>query len=415
MLDTYLIAPKTLKRLRAGPSGAYIDGFADELEQHGYSATSAIRYLRAADHLGRFMQRQGCTLADIGPQTPEIFFRHLPTCTCPEARGGKVNHHSYFGAKCFRDYLIEVGVCQDDKPSIATNQESAIVSEFRRWLHKHRGAKAPTVRLYCRDATIMLEVLGDNTSEWNPKDVRTFLLNSARNCSINVAEKRVTSARAFLRYLGVRGLCHSGLDQAVPALAHWRLSTLPRCLTADEVDRLIAACKGDSPRRLRDRAIVLLLVRLGVRAGDLVNLRMSDIEWETGTLRVSGKGRYEVRLPLPQDAGEALLRYLESRAPVNDSDRVFVRNIAPIKPIASGDAISSAVNGALTRAGVNSPVKGAHLLRHTAVSEMLRLGVPLEQIGTVLRHRGIDTTAYYAKVDVALLKQVAQPWPEVAK
>src|SRR5471032_2474365 len=415
MLDTYLVAPKTLKRLRSGPSGVFIDDFADALERDGYSAASVIRYLRAADHLGRFMLAQGRTLADTGPETPEIFFRHLPACTCPEANGGTINHHVYFGARRFREYLIEIGVCQDNKPSIAEIREPAIVGSFRRWLQKHRGAKAPTIRLYCRDATAMLKVLGDDASQWDSKQIRTFLLNSARSCGAGTAEKRVTSARAFLRYLGVQGLCQAGLDQAVPSLAHWRLATLPRCLSADEVDRLIAACDGDSCGRLRDRAIVLLLVRLGVRAGDLANLRISDIEWETGTLRVSGKGRYEVRLPLPQDAGEALLRYLESRPRVAGGGHVFVRNIAPFKSFISGDCVSSVVKRALKRARVGSPAKGAHLLRHTAATEMLRHGLPLGQIGLVLRHRGIDTTAYYAKVDVALLRQIAQPWPEVTK
>ena len=169
MLDTYLVAPKTLKRLRSGPSGVFIDDFADALERDGYSAASAIRYLRAADHLGRFMLAHGGNLAETGPQTLEIFFRHLPTCTCPEAKGGKTNHHVYFGAKRFREYLIEIGVCQDNKPSIAQIREPAIVGGFRRWLQKHRGAKAPTIRLYCRDATAMLKVLGDDSGQWDPK------------------------------------------------------------------------------------------------------------------------------------------------------------------------------------------------------------------------------------------------------
>lgn len=415
MLDTYLVAPKTLKRLRSGPSGAFIDGFADALEGDGYSAASAIRYLRAADHLGRFMLAVGSSLANTGPQTPEVFYRHLPTCSCPGAKGGKVNHHNYFGARRFYKYLITIGVCQDHASLIAEIREPEIVIDFRRWLQKHRGAKAPTIRLYCRDATLMLEVLGDDTSQWNPKQIRMYLLNGARSCGIATAEKRVTSARAFLRYLGVQDLCRPGLDQAVPALAHWRLATLPRCLGADEVDHLISACDGNSCSRLRDRAVVLLLVRLGVRAGDLACLRMGDIEWETGTLRVSGKGRYEVRLPLPQDAGEALLRYLESRPRIAGSDHVFVRNIAPFKPLISGDGISSIVKRALKRASISSPAKGAHLLRHTAATEMLRHGLPLDQVGLVLRHRGIDTTAYYAKADVALLKRIAQPWPEVTK
>jgi site-specific recombinase XerD len=415
MLETYLVAPKTLKRLRAGPSGPYIDGFAGALERDGYSAASAVRYLRAADHLGRFLQVQGGIFADIGPNGPTVFYQHLATCSCPQARGGRANHHVYFGAKRFREYLIEIGICEREAAANAARQEPPVVSGFRHWLQKHRGAKEPTIRLYCRDATAMLEALGTDSSHWEAKQVRTFLLNSAYNCGISTAEKRVTSTRAFLRYLAVQSLCRVGLDQAVPALAHWRLATLPRCLTEDELDRLIAACEGNSCRRLRDRAIVLLLVRLGLRAGDLARLLLSDIEWETGTLLVSGKGRYQVRLPLPQDAGEALLRYLDCRPQVVGSKHVFVRNIAPAGPFASGDAVSSVVKCALERAGISSPAKGAHLLRHTAASEMLRHGLPLDQIGLVLRHRGIDTTAYYAKVDVALLKQIAQPWPEGMK
>jgi integrase len=155
------------------------------------------------------------------------------------------------------------------------------------------------------------------------------------------------------------------------------------------------------------------LSRLGLRAGDVAQLRLADIDWSNGTLQVTGKGRYQVRLPLPQEVGNALLRYLDCRLQVGDSDRVFLRSIAPSTPFASGDGVSSVVKHALRRAGVDAPVKGAHLLRHTAATEMLRHGVPLDQIGLVLRHRSIDMTAYYAKVDVALLQSVAQPWPGV--
>jgi integrase len=156
-----------------------------------------------------------------------------------------------------------------------------------------------------------------------------------------------------------------------------------------------------------------MLVRLGLRSADVAQLRLSDINWNSGTLQVIGKGRYQVRLPLPQDVGDALLSYLGQRPANIDTDHVFVRNKAPYRPFASGDGVSSVVKHALQRAGIEAPAKGAHLLRHTATTEMLRNGVPLEQAGLVLRHRSIDMTAYYAKVDVALLKQIAQPWPEV--
>jgi integrase len=154
-------------------------------------------------------------------------------------------------------------------------------------------------------------------------------------------------------------------------------------------------------------------VRLGLRAGDVAGLRIGDIELETGSLRVSGKGRYQVRLPLPQDVGDAMLDYLEHRSPTFKGDHIFIRNIAPYQPFKRGDGVSSVVRCAMNRAGIVSPAKGAHVLRHTAATQMLRHGVPLDQIGLVLRHRGIDTTTYYAKADVDLLKHIAQPWPEV--
>lgn len=192
------------------------------------------------------------------------------------------------------------------------------------------------------------------------------------------------------------------------------MATLPRCLNADEVARLLEACDGDSHRRVRDRAIVLLLARLGLRAGDVAGLRLSDIDWEDGSLVVSGKSRREVRLPLPQEVGDAVLMYLEFRPEVG-VDRVFVSAIAPFRPFRSGDSVSSVVARAMQRAGVVAPSSGAHILRHTVATEMLRQGVSLYEVGSVLRHRGIDTTAYYAKADVNLLKQVAQPWPEVVQ
>jgi integrase len=179
------------------------------------------------------------------------------------------------------------------------------------------------------------------------------------------------------------------------------------------VDQLIATCDGTDPRRLRDRAILLLLARLGLRSGDVARLRLNDINWNRGILQVMGKGRYEVGLPLPQDVGDALLQYLECRPTNVDTDYVFIRSIAPCGPFASGDGVSSVVKHALKRVNINAPAKGGHLLRHTAATEMLRNGVPLDQAGLVLRHRSIDMTAYYAKADVALLKQIAQPWPKV--
>lgn len=413
MLEKYFSAPKTLRRLRTGLSGSYIDGFADTLESEGYSKASAVRYLRNAAHLGQFTTPRGGDLAAIDASTLKAFRRHLSSCRCPSSNGGKTDHHACFGVKLFYNYLVQRGVCQRHSVSGATETTPELVVCFRDWFQKHRGAAKSTLRLYCRGAVELLEALGPDTHQWDTRRVRKFVLDRSTRCGMETAQKLITATRAFLRYLSFRGECPVNLDQAVPALARWRLGTLPRCLTAEEVERIITACCGSSIGRLRDRAIILMLARLGLRASDLAQLRLGEIEWENGALRVIGKGRHEVRLPLPQEVGDSLLHYLECRPQVDHTDRVFLRNIAPFRPFVTGHCISGVVKRALKRAGLKSPAKGAHLLRHTAATEMLRHGVPLNQIGLVLRHRSIDTTAYYAKVDVELLKQVAQPWPEV--
>ena len=409
MLETYFSAPKMRSHLRSGPSGQYLDGFAAALERQGYSADTAIRYLRAAAHLGHVVARQGAMPSEIDLAA---FSEHLRTCRCPRATGGRGNHHTIFGVRLFRGHLVDIGVC---RPAAAPLQraEPGLVTHFKEWLRKHRGASDATIRLYARDAAHLMAALGDDPGGWEPAAVRSFFLNCASRCGEGTIEKLTTSLRAFLRYLAVEGRCRACLADVVPGYAHWRLADLPRYLAAEQVNRLIAACDGATVERRRDRAILLLLARLGLRAGDVAQLRLGDIEWETGSLRVSGKSRYEVRLPLPQDVGDAIADYLVDRPSTSPSDHVFLRNIAPFRPFRNGDGVSSMVRRLMQRAGVVAPVKGAHVLRHTAATEMLRHGVPLEKIGLVLRHRGVDTTAHYAKVDVALLKQIALPWPEV--
>jgi site-specific recombinase XerD len=408
MLETYFSAPKMLGHLRSGPSGPYLDGFAAVLERQGYRPATAVRYLRAAAHVGHAMAERGASLGEIDLAS---FSEHLRTCQCARARGGRRNHHTVFGARLFRRHLVEIGVCRPASAATAV-AEPQLVSDFKAWLRRHRGAADATIKLYGRDAAQVLTALGAATTRWSPTDVRGYFMERASSCGRGTAEKMTTSLRAFLRYLAVEGRCQAGLDQAVPAFAHWRLADMPRYLSADQVSRLIAACDGDSIERQRDRAIVLLLARLGLRAGDVAQLRLADIEWRTGSLRVAGKSRYEVRLPLPQDVGDAIGTYLERRRSADGSDRVFLRTIAPCQPFRNGDGVSSVVRRLMKRAGVVTPVKGAHVLRHTAATEMLRHGVPLEKIGLVLRHRGVDTTARYAKADIGLLKQIAQPWPE---
>jgi site-specific recombinase XerD len=217
-----------------------------------------------------------------------------------------------------------------------------------------------------------------------------------------------------LRFLIAKGYCTVELEEAIPTLAHWRLAALPRYLQPEEVERLFTSCNRSTPLGRRDRAILLLLARLGLRAGDVVHLRLSDIDWKNASIQVCGKSRRQTRLPLTHEVGQAIVDYLQDGRPPSSADTVFLRCRAPFRPLGSHSAVSIVVRRALRRAGVVRPSRGAaHLLRHSVATSMLREGASLEDIAGVLRHSSIETTQIYAKVDIAALRQIAQPWPEV--
>jgi len=223
-----------------------------------------------------------------------------------------------------------------------------------------------------------------------------------------------TAVRMFLRFLIANGKCSVGLDAAIPVMAHWRLSSLPQYLQSDEVERVIASCDPATQVGRRDRAILLLLGRLGLRAGDIVQLRLGDLDWKEAWIHVSGKVRCQTRLPLTQEIGDAIATYIKDGRPQTDADALFIRARAPFRAFGSHCAISVVVKKAMRRAGVTCPSRGAaHVLRHSVASSMLRQGASLQEIAVILRHRSIETTEIYAKVDVIALRQIAQPWPEV--
>jgi site-specific recombinase XerD len=218
----------------------------------------------------------------------------------------------------------------------------------------------------------------------------------------------------FVRFLITEGHCAVGLDAAIPRVAHWRLAVLPRYLPPDDVERVIASCDPASPVGRRDRAILLLLARLGLRAGDVAHLRLRDIDWREAWIQVRGKSRYEARLPLTQEVGQAVVDYLQNGRPRTSLELVFIRSRAPLRALDSHSAVTAIVARAIKRAGITRPSRGAaHLLRHSVATSMLREGASLQEIGALLRHRSIETTQIYAKVDVTALQSIAQPWPEV--
>ena len=397
------------------PSGCvqpYLGGFAAELISAGYAKLPVRDYVRSAAHLGRWMDSCNLEMEQLGEPVIARFAQHKCQCPLSWRHGHRPTARYVNRVRRFVLYLARQKVIvplAQPRPKLVP----APLDGFSTWMMQHRGLKPRTVQRYVRLIEEMLPALGHDTASYNAAHIRGVLLQKVKQLSPGYSKTYVTALRAFLRFLAVQGKCQSHLDRAVPTLPEWRLSTLPRYLERDDIDRLIASCDLDKPVGIRDRAILLLMVRLGLRAGDIMAMRLDDLDWEAGTVRVIGKGRKEVCLPLAQDAGEALIEYLVKARPAANIDRVFLCTNAPLRPISHSPTVSGIVQAALRRAGiVNAPSKGAHLLRHSAATTMLRSGASLDVIATVLRHQSTDTTAYYAKVDIQMLSEITQPWPE---
>jgi site-specific recombinase XerD len=281
-------------------------------------------------------------------------------------------------------------------------------------MHQQRGTCDRTLYNYSISIRELLRCLGENPERFDARSLRNFVLEKSQQWGWSAAKKCTTALRMFLRFLITEGKCAAGLDASIPTLAHWRLSSLPRYLQAEEVERVITSCDPATQVGRRDQAILLLLARLGLRAGDIVRLRLGDIDWKQSWIQVSGKGRCQTRLPLTQEIGNAIARYLKDGRPPVSTDVLFIRSRAPFRPFASHSAVSVLVTQAMRRAGVRCPSRGAaHVLRHSTATSMLRHGASLQEIAAILRHRSIETTQIYAKVDVIALREIAQPWPEV--
>lgn len=402
-----------LSGVRSGGSVQHhLRDFANEWRSKGYTVLATRDYIRAAAHLGRWMDMRGLEIAQLTEEVFDEFVRHR--CRCPGTSRHRCLRSAPYMARAqrFVDYLRRIGVA----PSIRALPEKTVPKPligFRASMLRHRGVTEATIERYEGVIKTALVTLGDDPALYDAALVRRVVVNEARSRSRSHAKVIVTALRAFLRFLAAEGRCRPGLDHAVPTVPEWRLSALPRYLEADDVERVITSCDLNKPQGIRDRAVLLLLARLGLRAGDIVTMRLDDLDWGTGTLRVSGKGRKGTRLPLPQDAGDALLHYLKRVRPPAGTDRVFLCMNAPIRPFASSALVSGIVRFAIQRAGVTDPPSmGAHVLRHSAATAMLRGGASLDAVATVLRHQSSDMTAHYAKVDVGLLQQIAQPWPE---
>jgi len=407
MLKHYITSPVSLTHLQATPCWPYLDGYTDWLAAKRYTPATIQLYLFGIIPLGRWMVAHAVSAA-LFDHHALASFQHERALLGELRHGGRKLKAAFLGVRRFHEFLIADGVTH----SVAPNEPPtcSVLNGFKQWMKIHRGVRPVTLSGYASHIRGFVAALGNDPGAYDARAVRDYLLGYARRSRVSRAQSATTAIRVFLRYLVATGQCDGVLPSAVPKIAHWRLSSLPRYIGSQDVDRLIASCDEPIRTALRDRAVLLLLARLALRASDVAGLEFADVDWREGRIRVSGKNRHEFWLPLPQEVGDAIVDYLQNERPESDDAHLFMKCIAPAGPL-NRSVVSSIVRRAVERTGIAAPLRGAHLLRHSAATEMLRQGATLAQIGSVLRHANIDTTAIYAKVDVALLNGVAAPWP----
>jgi len=311
------------------------------------------------------------------------------------------------------DYLRGVGAVLAETPRVTGTPVEELLGRYGRYLAEERGLATTTISHYdqaARQLLLQRPMTGDQVelTGLSLAEVTAFVARETQRLSSGSARNLVSALRALLRYLHLEGLITQPLASGLPSAACWSGSTLPRALPPGQAARLLDSCDRRRAVGRRDYAILTLLVRLGLRAGEVAALRLDEIDWRAGEIAVQGKGRRTERLPIPVDVGDALAGYLSRGRPRIDHRTVFIRAHAPWRGLTS-NGVSDVVRAACARADL--PVVGAHRLRHTAGTDMLRAGAPLSEVAQALRHQSHATTALYAKVDHIALRCLALPWP----
>jgi site-specific recombinase XerD len=391
-----------------GPLEGFAVGFAVELQAVGYQRVPVVFQLLLMAHASRWLEEEGLL---AGALTSEVVERFLAA----RRAAGYANHVTARAMAPLVGYLRGLGVAPPPSSRGPVGALEVLLAEYREYLAVERGLTADTIEGYVHAVRSFVAGRDSGANELElsgltAADVIAFVVARCATQSRGAAKLTVTALRSLLGFLHLRGMVGESLVGAVPSTASWRLSGLPRALEPEQVDALLGSCERESSSGQRDFAILTMLSRLGVRAGEVAALMLEDVDWRAGELVIVGKGRRSERLPLPVDVGEAIIAYLQAGRPVTAQDRcLFVRVRAPHHGLTSG-GVTQVVVSAARRAGLGQI--HAHRLRHSAATRMLRAGAGLEEIGQVLRHRAVLTTAIYAKVDRDALRQLARPWPE---
>ncbi len=389
----------------SGPLASFAAGFESWLMSRAYSSWAAADRLYQFDQLSRWLEREALDVGELTVEQAERF-------AAGRRVAGLVTWVAPQSVMLPLGYLREVGVVPAAAPVIVQGPLEELLADYRRYLQVERGlcdhtvldAYEPAARLFLAGWEAPD---GVGLERLCAGDVSSFLARECPKRSVSGARDLVCALRSLLRYLHLAGLIEAPLVWAVPSVADLRDRTLPRGLEPAAVKELLASCDRRTLVGRRDHAILLLLVRLGLRAGEVASIQLDDVDWRGGLLLVRGKGSRQDVLPLPVDVGEAIVSYLRRR-PRCECRALFLRVTAPRREL-NRSTVGWVVRAACDRAAL--PRVGAHRLRHTAATEMLRAGASLAEIGQVLRHREQKTTVIYAKVDRKALRALARQWP----
>lgn len=400
---------KVLRSIVRGPLESHAPGFAVELLRQGYSRSSADQHMCFIAHLDRWMLAEGVGLGGLSTPTLQRYLE--------ERRAA--GYREYLSMKAFvplLGYLTRLGVVPVEEP-VALGSVEVLLERYRRYLLVERGLTVGTARGYVDNVRpfVVTRLRGStlDLAGISAGDVTGFVSSACPGRAIGSAKLIVCALRSLLRWLHLTGQLPTPLAAAVPAVAGWKLSGLPKGLEPGELDRLLASCDRRTPTGRRDYAVMLLLSRLGLRAGEVARLGLDDIDWRRGEITIIGKGNRGERLPLPADVGKALTAYLRRGRPASAEGRsVFVRVHAPLRALTTG-GITMIVFDAAQRAGLGKV--HAHRLRHTAAMNVMAGGGSLSEAKELLGHVYTATTMAYAKVDLASLRELVVPFGQVPR
>lgn len=386
-----------------GPLAAVAEDFRVGLLAAGYTPLTAVNKLRSLGYLSGWLEARELEPSDLTEQRIQEYLRERRA----EGHAWEISTQAL---KPLLDLLASRGMLPRSAKAPPADGLEALLARFCKYLVEERGLVASTAVGYVRDARHFLGTRAPNgdVRQMTAGDIPHAIRIESAGWSVATTQGFVSVVRSFLRFCRLEGLTNADLSRAALSMTGRRHSPLPRGIPRAEITAMLRSCDRRTAVGRRDHAVLVTLVRLGLRAKELADLTLEDVDWRAAEIVVRGKGRRVEKLPMPADVGAAIAGYLRSGRPQTCLRAVFLTTIAPVAKLGSG-AVSAIVRRACRRAGI-APV-GAHRLRHTLACEMMNAGVPLGQIGQVLRHRHVDTTAVYARVGVAQLRTLAQPWP----